>query len=171
VKALALIRRPSDGALLVGEAADPATGLVFHRSLGGHVEFGELASEAEVRELMEELGMQVRVGELLGVLENRFEFDGTPGHEIAFVLATDFVDPAAYETGPVRVLGLGRCRGNPAGGDVAVSDCHDTTVVSVRGGATSRPAVIRSRPLDSDPHNHDPLLGMSTRVRPNSRVT
>jgi len=97
VKALALIRRPSDGALLVGEAADPATGLVFHRSLGGHVEFGELASEAVVRELMEELGMQVRVGELLGVLQNRFEFDGAPGHEIAFVLATDFVDPAAYE--------------------------------------------------------------------------
>jgi len=97
VKALAMIRRPSDGALLVGEAADPATGLVFHRSLGGHVEFGELASEAVVRELMEELGMQVRVGELLGVFENRFEFDGTPGHEIAFVLATEFVDPAAYE--------------------------------------------------------------------------
>jgi hypothetical protein len=61
VKALALIRRPSDGALLVGEAADPATGLVFHRSLGGHVEFGELASETVVRELMEELGIQVRV--------------------------------------------------------------------------------------------------------------
>lgn len=96
MKALALIRRPSDGALLVGEAADPATGLVFHRSLGGHVEFGELASEAVVRELMEELGMDVRVGELLGVIENRFEFDGTPGHEIVFVLAADFVDPAAY---------------------------------------------------------------------------
>jgi ADP-ribose pyrophosphatase YjhB (NUDIX family) len=97
VKALALIRRPSDGALLVGEAADPATGLVFHRSLGGHVEFGELASETVVRELMEELGVQVRVGELLGVLENRFEFDGMPGHEIAFVLAAEFVDPTAYE--------------------------------------------------------------------------
>jgi 8-oxo-dGTP pyrophosphatase MutT (NUDIX family) len=68
-----------------------------HRSLGGHVEFGELASETVVREFMEELGMQVRVGELLGVLENRFEFEGTPGHEIVFVLATDFVDPAAYE--------------------------------------------------------------------------
>jgi 8-oxo-dGTP pyrophosphatase MutT (NUDIX family) len=97
VKALAFIRRPADGALLVGEASDPATGLVFQRGLGGHVEFGELASETVARELMEELGMEVRVGELLGVFENRFQFDGNPGHEIVFVLATDFLDPAAYE--------------------------------------------------------------------------
>jgi ADP-ribose pyrophosphatase YjhB (NUDIX family) len=97
VKALAMIRRPSDGALLVGETADPATGRVFQRSLGGHVEFGELASETVAREIMEELGMEIRVGELLGVLENHFEFNGIPGHEIVFVLAADFADPAAYE--------------------------------------------------------------------------
>ena len=42
VKAMAMIRRPRDGALLVSEEANPS-GELFHRPLGGHVEFGEYA--------------------------------------------------------------------------------------------------------------------------------
>jgi hypothetical protein len=42
VKAMALIRRPRDGALLVSEQSDPAEA-PFHRPLGGHVDFGEYA--------------------------------------------------------------------------------------------------------------------------------
>jgi len=41
VKVLALLRRPSDGALLVERDVDPATGEPFERPLGGSVEFGE----------------------------------------------------------------------------------------------------------------------------------
>ncbi|HZI76163.1 MAG TPA: hypothetical protein VFD73_19510, partial [Gemmatimonadales bacterium] len=44
VKAMAMIRRPRDGALLVSEEANPS-GELFHRPLGGHVEFGEYAPE------------------------------------------------------------------------------------------------------------------------------
>lgn len=97
VKALAIIRRPTDGSLLVGEAADPATGTVFHRSLGGTVEFGERAAETVARELMEEIGIEVEVGTLLAVFENHFEFDDRQGHEIVFVYEAYFVDPNAYE--------------------------------------------------------------------------
>ena len=97
VKAIAVIRRPSDGALLVGETSDPATGVVFHRGVGGHVEFGERAADTITRELMEELGEVVRVGRLLGVLENLFEFDGQPGHEIVFLYETEFADASAYK--------------------------------------------------------------------------
>jgi hypothetical protein len=49
VKAMALIRRPRDGALLVSEGADPS-GALFHRPLGGHVEFGEYALDTVHRD-------------------------------------------------------------------------------------------------------------------------
>ena len=48
VKAMALIQRQRDGALLVAEAAGPS-GALLHRPLGGHVECGEYALEAMPR--------------------------------------------------------------------------------------------------------------------------
>ena len=49
VKAMGLIRRPRDGAWLVSEGTDP-DGTLFHRPLGGHVEFGEHALDTVHRE-------------------------------------------------------------------------------------------------------------------------
>jgi hypothetical protein len=50
VKAMVLIQRSRDGALLVSEDANPSEEL-FHRPLGGHVEFGEYALNTVHREL------------------------------------------------------------------------------------------------------------------------
>jgi ADP-ribose pyrophosphatase YjhB (NUDIX family) len=58
VKALALIVRPADGALLVSEGEDGSSD-GFARLLGGHVEFGELAVDALRREFREELDCDV----------------------------------------------------------------------------------------------------------------
>lgn len=85
-----------DGQLLAVEARDPATGAQFCRPLGGEIEFGEAASEALAREVVEELGEGIRDVELLGVLENRFEYGGAPGHEVVFVFDCSFADPAVY---------------------------------------------------------------------------
>jgi ADP-ribose pyrophosphatase YjhB (NUDIX family) len=71
VKAMAVISRPSDGALLVSEYPGPDAD-PFHRLLGGHVESGEYAADAVRRELMEEIGQPLRDVELLGVVENLF---------------------------------------------------------------------------------------------------
>lgn len=96
VKAMVLVRRPRDGALLVSEAADPSGGL-FHRPLGGHVEFGELAADTARREFAEEIG-QALVGVCrVGVLENIFVWGGVTVHEVVIVLAASFADAAAYE--------------------------------------------------------------------------
>ena len=59
VKAMAIVRRPADGALLVSEARDPATGSVFQRPLGGTLEFGEHGHETIQREFREELARDV----------------------------------------------------------------------------------------------------------------
>jgi ADP-ribose pyrophosphatase YjhB (NUDIX family) len=94
VKAMAVIRRPRDGALLVSEHADPE---LFHRPLGGHVELGEYALDTVQRELREEIGQGLAQVRLLGVLENIFPWRGGIGHEIVFLYTAAFSDPAAYE--------------------------------------------------------------------------
>ncbi|MEJ7705366.1 MAG: NUDIX domain-containing protein [Geodermatophilaceae bacterium] len=59
---------------------------------GGGIEFGETAEEALRREFTEELGVALGVVRLLGVLENRFELAGVPGHEIVFVFTAEESD-------------------------------------------------------------------------------
>jgi ADP-ribose pyrophosphatase YjhB (NUDIX family) len=103
VKAMALIRRPRDSALLVSETANPA-GELFHRPLGGHVEFGEYARDTVHREFAEEIGQALTTVRLAGVLENIFEWGGSQQHEIVFIFTAAFADEAAYEIGEQRIL-------------------------------------------------------------------
>jgi len=96
IKAMVLIRRPRDGALLVSEQANPASEL-FHRPLGGHVEFGEYARDTVRREFREEIGQALAEVRLAGVLENIFLWGGATQHEIIFIFTAAFADEAAYE--------------------------------------------------------------------------
>ncbi len=85
--------------ILVAEGYDPLKGQTFHRPLGGGIEFGELSRETICRELMEELGVEVKPESLkyLGTLENIFTFNGTPGHEIVQVYDGELSQPGLYE--------------------------------------------------------------------------
>lgn len=77
------------GHVLVLDGIDRVKGELFHRAIGGGIEFGETAEAALRREFAEELGVALGVVELLGVIENIFEYEGQPGHEIAHVFAVD----------------------------------------------------------------------------------
>ena len=99
---MALIQRPRDRALLVSEEANPA-GELFHRPLGGHVEFGEYARDTVHRELQEEIGQAITDVRLAGVLENIFQWGGATQHEIVFIFSAAFTDQAAYETSEQRI--------------------------------------------------------------------
>ena len=97
VLGLAVLRRPVDGALLVGlHDLDAAGEPHFCRLLGGGVEFGERSEETVRRELMEELGVPARPVRFLGALENIFVYQGAPGHEVVFNWLVEFEDPALY---------------------------------------------------------------------------
>jgi ADP-ribose pyrophosphatase YjhB (NUDIX family) len=96
IKAMAVIRRPRDGALLVSES-DSGSEPLFQRPLGGHVEFGEYAADTIHREFLEEIGQAVTDVRLLGVLENIFGWRGGTEHEVVFIFAAAFLDGAAYE--------------------------------------------------------------------------
>jgi hypothetical protein len=69
VKAMALIRRSRDGALLVSEYTGPGAA-PFHQLLGAQVEFREYAIETVHRELQDV--------ELAGVIENHFTWKNRP---------------------------------------------------------------------------------------------
>ena len=101
VKAMVIVRRPVDGALLV--TGEPGLEGSFERPPGGTVEFGEHSSEAARREFLEEFGLELQSLHLLGVLENRFEYRSEVRHEIVFVYGADLADLAAYNIPVWRV--------------------------------------------------------------------
>ncbi|MDL5156403.1 NUDIX hydrolase [Actinomycetospora termitidis] len=92
---LGVVRRGDE--LLVLEGHDAARELTFYRPLGGGIEFGELSEQALHREFREELAVELTDVELLGMLENVFEYEGVPGHEIVVVYAATIADPAFYQ--------------------------------------------------------------------------
>jgi ADP-ribose pyrophosphatase YjhB (NUDIX family) len=99
IKAMAVVRRPRDGALLVSESEDP----LFQRPLGGHVEFGEYALDTVRREFGEEIGQELTDVRLLGVLENIFGWRGGTEHEVVFIFTAAFAVAAAYEIEEQRI--------------------------------------------------------------------
>ena len=103
VKSLAVVVRPEDQALLVSQGTN-GTGGDFVRLLGGSIEFDESAADAVRREIREELGTELESPRLLGVLENRFELNGVPGHEVLFVFIGTLSDPSLYDTREIPIL-------------------------------------------------------------------
>jgi ADP-ribose pyrophosphatase YjhB (NUDIX family) len=96
VLALAVIRR-EDGALLLSHGVDVGkNGEVFYRPLGGGVDYGEASQDTVKREMMEETGCEVEVGELVGFVENIFMYEKRLGHEVVFLYEAKFVDESLY---------------------------------------------------------------------------
>ncbi|TDN91084.1 NUDIX domain-containing protein [Microbacterium sp. BK668] len=80
------------GHVLVLSGTDRVKRESFHRAIGGGIEFGETAEAAVRREFEEEVGVRLDDVRLLAVVENIFEYEGRPGHEIAHVFAVDSAD-------------------------------------------------------------------------------
>lgn len=89
-----MIRHPVTGALFVDETTEP--GRTYHRAVGGGIEFGERAAQTLVRELDEEYGLRIVVGDRLGLVENLFTVGGVAGHEIVVVHEAWLADADAY---------------------------------------------------------------------------
>lgn len=75
--------------ILVGIGYDKVKKQTFYRALGGGIEFGETSKDAVKREFQEEIHSDITVGELLGVTENIFTYQGKTGHEIVFLYSIE----------------------------------------------------------------------------------
>jgi ADP-ribose pyrophosphatase YjhB (NUDIX family) len=73
------------GRFLLMRITDPHDGRQMLIPPGGGVEFGERLDDAVVREVLEEVGLQISAPRRLGMLENIFSFAGKPEHELIFV--------------------------------------------------------------------------------------
>ncbi len=60
---------------------------------GGHIEFGESATDALIREFAEETGLPISVGPLLLTTEARFTQDGTDRHELNLMFHVEHAGP------------------------------------------------------------------------------
>jgi 8-oxo-dGTP pyrophosphatase MutT (NUDIX family) len=99
IRPLAICLFRNQDRILVAEGYNPIKGETFYRPLGGGIEFGERSQETICRELMEEIGAEVKPDSLryLGTLENIFIFNGIPGHEIVLVYDGELNSPGLYE--------------------------------------------------------------------------
>jgi 8-oxo-dGTP pyrophosphatase MutT (NUDIX family) len=90
--------------ILVFEGYDPIKKQSFYRPLGGGIEFGEYGEEAVRREIMEELHTEIENLSYLGMLENVFVFNGTPGHEIVMVYDGALINSGLYDQSVIAVI-------------------------------------------------------------------
>jgi ADP-ribose pyrophosphatase YjhB (NUDIX family) len=74
---------------LLLEVTDPGSGGRFLIPSGGEVKFSELAAEAVIRAVKEDIGVTVDDPALLGVLESRIMFNNEPQHEVMFCFGSD----------------------------------------------------------------------------------
>ena len=83
--------------ILVFEGYEKTRDEIFYRPLGGGIEFGERSEEAVRRELMEEINAEIGDVRCLGMLENIYNFNDNPYHEIVIVYDGELVDFGLYE--------------------------------------------------------------------------
>ncbi|MBQ7321239.1 MAG: NUDIX hydrolase [Clostridia bacterium] len=68
-----------------------------HAFPGGHVMFGETNEQTLIREFREEIGAEIRVGELMWVGEIFFPWGDRPCHQICLYYAVELTDPILME--------------------------------------------------------------------------
>ncbi|MGP4039729.1 NUDIX hydrolase [Gracilibacillus sp. D59] len=83
--------------ILVGEGYDSVKQQYYFRPIGGGIEYGELSSDALVREVNEEIEKEITNLKYLGTIENIFTYNGDIGHEIVIVYDATFVDDSVYK--------------------------------------------------------------------------
>ncbi|CAG9623285.1 NUDIX hydrolase [Sutcliffiella rhizosphaerae] len=88
----------NNNSILVAEGYDTVSKEYFYRPIGGGIEYGELSSDALVREIQEEIKTSITNLEYLGTIENIFTYNGEIGHEVVMVYDATFVDSSLYKT-------------------------------------------------------------------------
>ncbi|SFL58945.1 NUDIX domain-containing protein [Gracilibacillus orientalis] len=87
----------NNDSILVAEGYDSIKKQYFYRPIGGGIEYGELSSDALIREVQEEIEKEITNLKYLGTIENIFTYNGDIGHEVVMVYDASFVDDSLYK--------------------------------------------------------------------------
>jgi ADP-ribose pyrophosphatase YjhB (NUDIX family) len=93
-----------EGKTLASKGHDDKKDEIFYRVIGGSVDFGEKTEEAVRREVKEELGCEVENLELVKVVENIFEYNGIPGHEVVFLYKGNLSNKTLYKQDKIHII-------------------------------------------------------------------
>lgn len=97
VRPLALCVFLDRGRIFVQKGYDSVKETTFYRPLGGAIEFGEYGCQTVIRELREELDVDVEQVRYLGTIESIFTYEGDQGHEICLLYSAQFTDSHLYQ--------------------------------------------------------------------------
>lgn len=112
IRASALAKIQNEkGQFLLFRAIDNVKNEIFYRPLGGGIEFQETGREAVERELLEELGLKIIVGDQINIFENIFTYEGHKGHEIVFLFEAKFSDQSVYKKEEFDIIESGKVIG------------------------------------------------------------
>ena len=64
---------------------------------GGRIEPGELMPDALRREMREELNKEISIGQYIGCIDQLFQIDDKPFHEVAHLFKVDLIDICSLE--------------------------------------------------------------------------
>ena len=78
-----------DNKFLFTVCAEETTNKIFYIPVGGGIEFGEHSGDAAKREVMEEIGQEIKNLRLLDIMENIFTYNRINEHEIVFIYIAD----------------------------------------------------------------------------------
>jgi 8-oxo-dGTP pyrophosphatase MutT (NUDIX family) len=98
IRPLVICLFKNNGSILVAEGYDSVKGENYYRPIGGGIEYGELSTDALIREVKEEIGADIYNLKFLGTVENIFTYNGDIGHEIVMIYDATFVDTSFYRT-------------------------------------------------------------------------
>ena len=100
---IGIIRR--DAEILAMEINDRLKDQILgYRPPGGEIDFGEASEIALAREMQGELGAEIEVGEVLAVVENRYQLNGGSGHEFVIAREARFLDQSIYSTDEFTIV-------------------------------------------------------------------
>jgi len=83
--------------ILVYSVEDKVKKRIFFRLIGGHIEFGESASDALKREFEEEIDQEIKIVRKLNTFENIFIYKGSNQHEFVSLFEVELLNKDIYE--------------------------------------------------------------------------
>lgn len=94
----------SDQRILLGKGYDKAKDETFYRVLGGSLNSGESAEEGMRREIQEELHSEIENLKALETIDNKFVYEGRPGHEIVHLFKGNVSDKELEKQSEIHIV-------------------------------------------------------------------
>lgn len=98
IRPLVICLFSNNDSILVAEGYNSVSKEYYYRPIGGGIEYGELISDAFIREIQEEIKARITNLKNLGTIENIFTYNGELGHEVVMFYDATFIDTSLYET-------------------------------------------------------------------------